>query len=62
MGTISEIILFKNFLARKGEAISEMDDAGIQVGIVDEIVEPTDALKKWRKRWWNDSKTRWTRN
>ena len=61
-GTISEIMLFKNFLARKGDAISEWDDAAVEVGIADEIVESTDVPKKWRKRWWNDSKTRWARN
>ena len=62
-GTISEIMLFKNFLARKGDAISEWDDAGVpELGIATEIVEPGDVPKKWRKRWWNDSKARWARN
>jgi len=60
--TISEIMLFKNFLAHKGDAISEWDDAIVEVGIVDEIVESTYIPKKWRKRWWNDSKIRWAWN
>jgi len=60
--TISEIMLLKNFLTRKGDASSEWDDAAVEVGIADEIVESTDVPKKWRKHWWNDSKTRWARN
>jgi hypothetical protein len=59
---ISEIMLFKNFLAPKDDAISEWDDAVVEVGIADEIVESTDVPKKWRKCWWNDSKIRWARN
>ena len=61
-GTISEIMLFKNFLARKGEELSRWDDDATSVGVADEIVEETDVPKKWRRRWWNDSKTRWSRN
>ena len=47
--TISEIILFKNFLARKGDMISEWDDAAIEAGIADEIMESIDIPKKWKK-------------
>ena len=60
-GTISDIMLFKNFLSRKGEELSRWDDA-VAVGVADEIIEETDVPKKWRRRWWNDSKTRWSRN
>jgi hypothetical protein len=55
-GTISEIMLFKNFLARKGEELSRWHDAAA-VGVADEIAEETDMPKKRRRHWWNDSKT-----
>ena len=32
-------MLFKNFLTHKGDAISEWDDATVEVGIANEIVE-----------------------
>jgi hypothetical protein len=58
--TIAEIMLFKTFLARKGEEFSRWEDADI--GIAYEVVEDIDVPKKWRKLWRKEIKTRWSRN
>lgn len=59
-GRINSIQLYqvKAQLQSKCDAISEWDEAGVQDGVAEEIVEPTEVPKKWRKRWWNDSKAR----
>lgn len=55
-------MLFTTFFTHKDDAISEWDDDAIDVGIPDEIVGATDVVKKFRRHWPKDSKTRWARN
>jgi len=55
-GTISEIMMFKNFLARKGDELRNWEDSDL--GIAEEHIVEIEVPKKWRRQWWLDKRNR----
>jgi len=57
-GTITEIMMFKNFLARKGQELENWEGSDLCLGIAEELIDEAGVPKKWRKRWWLDRRNR----
>jgi hypothetical protein len=56
--TVTEIMMFKSFLARQGQELNDWKDANLSLGIAEEKVDDLGIPKKWRRQWWLDMKTR----
>jgi len=56
--TVTEIMMFKNFVARQGQELNDWEDSNLGLGIAEDKVDDMGVPKKWRRQWWLDMKTR----
>ena len=54
--TVTEIMMFKNFLSRQGQELNDWEDSKLSLGIAEEKVDDVGVPKKWRRQWWLDIK------
>ena len=45
---MTEIMMFKKFVARQGEELNDWEDSNLGLGIAEEKVDDRGVAKKWR--------------
>ena len=56
--TVTEIMMFKNFVARQGQELNDWEHSNSGLRIAEEKVDDVGVPKKWRRKWWLDMKSR----
>ena len=52
-GTIKDVMMYKNYLARQGVELVDWDSANLQLGIGEEAAEDDNGVSsKWRREYW----------